>query len=145
MTSPSRDQDISLAKSDPDNLWRRFLASVVSCPAMINCEMAAITLTVPTKNIWNVRLSTQMTRPSSGKEEDVVDLSPTDEDDDLLIETDYMRPVHAEMKDMIQYASFDFQESTFDLKIEAMVEIKSASILKTTNQEAGKGEKTTAY
>lgn len=80
-------------------------------------------------NIWKAMFS-------SRKEEVSADMTVTDEDDEVPMKTENVRPVHIEIQRRIDSGLHVLEWSTTECRIEALVEIDSVGVLKDANQEA---------
>lgn len=77
-------------------------------------------------------------RPSSCKQEVAVYMPATSEDDECVMKSEGIRPMHAEMQHMIESALHVFQVTTLDRRIEATVEKKVFIFLKIPNMKLPK-------
>lgn len=67
------------------------------------------------------------------------------EDDAFLMETEKVRPAHILLQPMIESGLHVSQKTTFDRRIEAMIETEIVSFFEAIIHEAAKGEKTLVY
>lgn len=97
--------------------------------------MTARMAAIYTTRIWNLDPAFSRRGPLSRKKADAVDVPAADEDDKLLMETKDVRSTDVEMQSMIQESLHVLQETALDCRIEAMIETKVVSVLKTVNHE----------
>lgn len=108
---------------------------------MTNRQMSTRMAAVSTTDTWNVDRIFSRPGPLSRKEEDAVDLTETDEVDEILVETENIRPTYAASQRMIELVLHVFQETTLCRRIDAMIEARAVCLLESTNREATEAEK----
>lgn len=101
MNSENRDRDISPVGIDPEIIIRKTQMSAVSSPPMTNREIAARTVTIRTVDTWNMNPAISSPGRPSCKDKSAANMPPTDKDDDILMETEYLRTANVEMQCMI--------------------------------------------
>lgn len=100
---------------------------------------------IRTTRIWNMELITPSPWPPSHKEEVAVHMPVTHKDDELLTETEGVRPTHVEIQRMIESALPVTQEATKGRRRVEMLETKVGIFLGNANQEAAKCQKIPVY
>lgn len=100
--------------------------------------MAAIRYT----DIWKADPTFSRRGPSSGNENDAVDMPSTDEDDEFSMETKDLRLTNVKMQRMIMSAFYIFEEIALDRRNASMGEALLVSLLEAAHYEASKNETT---
>lgn len=136
MTSRNRNQDISPAGSDNRPTAKRSVAPSIGKPPIPNQEMPARTEAIRTADIWNVGSTMVNPRPLSCREEDATDMTVTDKDEELLIETEDVRIMHVEMQRMVESTLHVFQETTLERRIEGTIKTIFVSFYTESSLEA---------
>lgn len=124
--SRSRCQSISPVGSGLRRIAKTSQSSTVGAACRTNRKETAGVADIQTADLRNANPTTLMRGPSPCKEEDPVDVPVINEDDDLVMKTEYMTPTHVEMQRMIVSALHTRRASTLDRRIETMIKTKGS-------------------
>lgn len=98
-----------------------------------------------TIDLWNVNPTALRQDSSFRDEKNLFDIPANVEDDAFVMNPDDVDPAHAQTQRMIELLLHVFTETTWERRLEVMVEIKVIGTPPSANQEAAKGEKITVF
>lgn len=107
--------------------------------------MAARMVTVRTPDICSGDTISLRRRLSFCKEGDAADVPAADEDDEILMDPEEVRPTHVEVPRIDESASQICEENILERCTGAMVDTKNIALLDSANQEAANGESIPVY
>lgn len=96
-------------------------------------------------DIWYLNLISSKPGSSYCKVEDVIDILATDEDDEIVINTDIVSPTYVEVQRMIESALQICEEKSFEHCLGALMEAKVVNLFQTASQWDANSEKNPVY